>query len=456
MAKMYYNAEETRDKLGCDEDQLKQWVQQGKLREFRDAGKLSYRVDEVDKLASELGGGSSDEGDQSEDTGEIPLASSDDESQGGGADESGGSDTGVLSLADDSGELKLEDSGSSSGSGGEISLEDKGSDSGEMGLSDSGGGTAPISLEDSGSEPNEDFSLGGSGTAAAEVSLEDSGSEGISLEDSGGEGISLEDTGETGQKPEGDSKGEDEGGDDVVSLDQVDKDAVEGMKKDDTVITNIGISVFDDDDLEITADPMAKTLMTGGDEHLGLDGSGGGSGLMDLTRESDDTSLGAELLEGIDMGDTAETETVEPDIGGPGDSGEEGPPEEEEMEPLPPPTPGGQVAAAPVGGFVEAASPAFTGLLIAASIALLIAAAANIALVAETRVSYVNFLGSKFLILIGGCLALGGVFALVGWMVGRQAGMPAKPKAAKKEKKKKEKKPKKPKKTKAKKGKKGK
>ena len=79
------------------------------------------------------------------------------------------------------------------------------------------------------------------------------------------------------------------------------------MKKDDTVITNIGISVFDDDDLEIAADPMAKTLMTGGDEHLGLDGSGGGSGLLDLTRESDDTSLGAELLEGIDMGDTAET-----------------------------------------------------------------------------------------------------------------------------------------------------
>ncbi len=38
------------------------------------------------------------------------------------------------------------------------------------------------------------------------------------------------------------------------------------MKKDDTVITNIGISVFDDDDLEIAADPMwnitAKTRST--------------------------------------------------------------------------------------------------------------------------------------------------------------------------------------------------
>ena len=59
---------------------------------------------------------------------------------------------------------------------------------------------------------------------------------------------------------------------------------------------------------------MAKTLMTGGDEHLGLDGSGGGSGLLDLTRESDDTSLGAELLEGIDMGDTAATMAQSVDV----------------------------------------------------------------------------------------------------------------------------------------------
>ncbi len=88
----------------------------------------------------------------------------------------------------------------------------------------------------------------------------------------------------------------------------MDKDRVEGMKKDDTVITNIGISVFDEEDLEIAADPMAKTMLTSGcEDHLGLDGSAGGSGLLDLTRESDDTSLGAELLEGIDMGDTAET-----------------------------------------------------------------------------------------------------------------------------------------------------
>ena len=55
MAKMYYNQDETLDKLGLSEERLKVLVREGKLREFRDAGKLNYRVDEVDKLAAEQG-----------------------------------------------------------------------------------------------------------------------------------------------------------------------------------------------------------------------------------------------------------------------------------------------------------------------------------------------------------------------------------------------------------------
>ncbi|HBS29623.1 MAG TPA: hypothetical protein DEB06_09290 [Phycisphaerales bacterium] len=58
-----------------------------------------------------------------------------------------------------------------------------------------------------------------------------------------------------------------------------------------------GIPVFDADELE-SADPSAQTqLSEGGFEGgLNLDALGSGSGLMDLTRESDDTSLGAEGL----------------------------------------------------------------------------------------------------------------------------------------------------------------
>lgn len=73
--------------------------------------------------------------------------------------------------------------------------------------------------------------------------------------------------------------------------------------KEDTVITAEGISIFDDEDLEIeTADPMAKTQIAPSiEDQIALEGVGSGSGLLDLTRESDDTSLGAEVLDHIDL-----------------------------------------------------------------------------------------------------------------------------------------------------------
>jgi len=68
-----------------------------------------------------------------------------------------------------------------------------------------------------------------------------------------------------------------------------------------------GVSVFDAGEVEI-ADPSAQTMMSDpggtmapdaeGDE-LALESVGSGSGLLDLTREADDTSLGAELLDEI-------------------------------------------------------------------------------------------------------------------------------------------------------------
>lgn len=58
-----------------------------------------------------------------------------------------------------------------------------------------------------------------------------------------------------------------------------------------------GINVFGDD-AEVV-DPSAQTAISGGiREQINLEGVGSGSGLLDLTRESDDTSLGA-VLDGI-------------------------------------------------------------------------------------------------------------------------------------------------------------
>lgn len=63
-----------------------------------------------------------------------------------------------------------------------------------------------------------------------------------------------------------------------------------------SMASRTGISVFDMDDAAEEADPSAQTQVTAGGAGLNLESFGSGSGLLDLTRESDETSLGAEGL----------------------------------------------------------------------------------------------------------------------------------------------------------------
>lgn len=74
-----------------------------------------------------------------------------------------------------------------------------------------------------------------------------------------------------------------------------------------------GISIFDADQTE-EADPSAVTQVTeAAPTELSLETVGSGSGLLDLTREADDTSLGQDLLEeaGARDGSTASATQVE-------------------------------------------------------------------------------------------------------------------------------------------------
>lgn len=68
--------------------------------------------------------------------------------------------------------------------------------------------------------------------------------------------------------------------------------------KEDTVVPSVGISVFDDAELDEQVDPLAQTAISDV-AGLGIDAASSGSGILDLTRESDDTSLGQELLDEI-------------------------------------------------------------------------------------------------------------------------------------------------------------
>ena len=66
--------------------------------------------------------------------------------------------------------------------------------------------------------------------------------------------------------------------------------------------SRVGVNVFGDEGGG-RVDPMAQTSIGSGiQDQINLEGVGSGSGLLDLTRESDDTSLGAELLDEITPG----------------------------------------------------------------------------------------------------------------------------------------------------------
>jgi hypothetical protein len=70
-----------------------------------------------------------------------------------------------------------------------------------------------------------------------------------------------------------------------------------------------GISIFDEAD-EV-ADPLAATQITAAQAgDATVEAMGSGSGLMEMTREGDDTSLGADLLAGVYEGEQAGGETA--------------------------------------------------------------------------------------------------------------------------------------------------
>jgi hypothetical protein len=115
----------------------------------------------------------------------------------------------------------------------------------------------------------------------------------LDLEDaSGGSGLALKDESAIGLADSRESSAMAESRDASGS-----SDSREGISLSDSR-EGTGVSVFDtdhgSDESEKTAAGEAAT-----EEELGLDAVGSGSGLLDLTRESDDTSLGAELLEEV-------------------------------------------------------------------------------------------------------------------------------------------------------------
>ncbi|HZZ43677.1 MAG TPA: hypothetical protein VFE58_12125 [Tepidisphaeraceae bacterium] len=195
MAKMFYTMDETKAALGKNEEEIKQFAREGRLREFRDGPRLMFKADQVETLKSEIGGGGGDA---------IDLA----------------------------------------GPGGESG--------------------APIGLVDS---------RGASGSGSA-ISLVDSSAGGLLGKDDTALAADL--SGSLGGVPSPGRGGSTMGG---------------------KAATNTGVTVFGNDEVD-RADPGAQTAISAGINESGsLESVGSGSGLLDLTRESDDTSLGALALD---------------------------------------------------------------------------------------------------------------------------------------------------------------
>jgi hypothetical protein len=316
--KQFYSIEEASAKLSKTADELKALVRDGTLREFRDAGKVFFKSEDVEKLAAKA----------------LPPAS------------------------DDTGDILLEAVGDEGGgSGGSTNV---------PALIESSGGTSIIGLEPIGDE-----------------------------DESGG----------TKSGSRAGSRGP-------------------GKKKGDTVITASGIGVFDQDELEIDADPMAKTQITSGavEDQISLEGAGSGSGLLDLAREADDTALGADLLDEIYPGEEvaaapAAQKTATPSRAPAEDTATEAEAAIEEP-------PGEAIAPVVIASAGDPGEGMMTGLLVAAMLLLALGATVTGGLVQGFMPDFARLLssGMNFWIFLGSAAGLAGIGVLAGWFVSRSFG----------------------------------
>ena len=302
MAKSFYNAEEAAARLQCSEEDLKDLVRSGKLREFRDASGVTYKVGDVDKLAP------------AED---LPAL--------------------------DPGEIMLEPA--------------EPEPSGESGI-EFGGGSDVLSL----SEVDSDDTAAGAGR---------------------------------GKRAE--------------------------RAKEGSVVSSVGVSVFDDDELDEIVDPLAQTHVSDAGA-LGIEAVGSGSGILDLTRERDDTSLGAELLDEIYTGEdetVAESNEVPAAgtaVGATGAAMDAG----DEREELAPAAGAPRVAVRQVYEYTDAGTSALTAVLAVAVVVMLFAGLGAAALVQGVEPALLQAVYGQLMYYAGGSALAAVLAGVVTFVVARR------------------------------------
>jgi hypothetical protein len=177
-----------------------------------------------------------------------------------------------------------------------------------------------------------------------------------------------------------------------------------------------GISIFEADELDDT-DPSAQTQVsntqvpTAGMGDLG----GSGSGLLDLTRQGDDTAAGANLLGNVygdqagDSGGTGQGQALFEPAGVASDVSS-----------------GGGSGGAPVFyAMSEQVDPTWSGITGGLALALVLVLGAMVAVttmaLSGASAALINSLAGNLWIIVGGFAAAAGIFAVIGMLIGKKA-----------------------------------
>ena len=218
-------------------------------------------------------------------------------------------------------------------------------------------------------------------------------------------------------------------GTDILAFDKLDFDdtatGAQSPSSEGSSVPSVGVSVFDDDDGDDEADPLAKTAVTDL-AGLALEGSGSGSGIMDLARESDDTSLGQELLDEIYTDDVEATTDMGDDTrAGLDDAMPEATSEDEEA---PEVEVAAQATAATAVGIADATvvaddpwTSAVTAVLGVGVIVLGFGGLAAAALVRDTVPGLVDLLNDNMMIFAGGALGLVAIAGGVAFLLAKRS-----------------------------------
>jgi len=303
MAGMFYSLQEAADKLGMTEDEIKQLATEGKLREFRDGSNIMFKIDEVDALMT------SDESEQSEDLDLALEATVEPE----GLDELVDLEPveEVEEVADDLLLEPVEEAESDELASLEedaLTLESVSESEDAADLDEDLDALLGFSDEDEvpqeTADVDEDLDLLLS-DESDELGLVESGLDMDAFEDAADLGVDLSDT----QAVAGEPGLEDE---DILLAAEPGTlaDGTHDLTGMDTAMSGEdGINLLGetDGDFKLTDDTMAETLAGLGatgetsleeiEDDLSLDSFGSGSGLLDLSLQADDTSLGGILDE---------------------------------------------------------------------------------------------------------------------------------------------------------------